>query len=151
MINIINKQRSVPLNRKELESLIGKILSIIDYEDFDIGILFTTNTTIQDYNRTYREKNKPTDILSFAYHPHKKPEERIAVITEDDKNLGDLILSPAYIKKDAQALGASFQERLTILLIHGICHLLGYDHEEDVDWELMKIEEKRILDALRQP
>lgn len=149
MITLINRTRKIPINNKWVKSTIQAILDILQYHDFDIGILLTTNRTIRYYNQTYRHKNKPTNILSFSYHPTLKPGERIAITSDEDKNLGDLILSLEYILKDAQKNGISLEDRLKILLVHGICHLLGYDHETDADWNIMRKQEALILKKLR--
>jgi probable rRNA maturation factor len=149
MITLINRTRKIPINNKWVKSTIQAILNILQYPDFDIGILLTTNRTIRHYNQTYRHKNKPTDILSFSYHPTLKPGERIITKSDEDKNLGDLILSLEYILKDAQKNGISLEDRLKILLVHGICHLLGYDHGTDADWNSMRKQEALILNKLR--
>ncbi len=148
MITLINRQRKVPLDEQWLTELITEILTILTYQDFDIGILITTNRTIQRYNETYRYKKGPTDILSFAYHPHTTPGTKIATTHEDEKNLGDLILSPEYIVHSAKNLGVTYEHRLMILTIHGICHLLGYDHETDEQYAVMQAREDSILKKL---
>lgn len=148
MITIINRQRKFPIDLKEMEQTVGKILTILKYEDFDIGILLTTNKAIRIYNRDYRQKDKPTDILSFSYHQYVTPGKRIKVREEEDKNLGDLILSIEYIDKAVKELNVSLEERLKVLLVHGICHLLGYDHETDADWRSMRAKEASILKKL---
>ncbi len=145
MITLKNRQRRFPLNLKKIERTVERILTLLKYPDFDIGILFTTNKTIQRYNKQYRHKDKPTDILSFSYH-HLTPGQRIQVTEEEDKNLGDLILSIEYI--DKHRLNRSLEDRLTVLLIHGICHLLGYDHETDRDWRSMRAKEAYLLKKL---
>jgi probable rRNA maturation factor len=150
MILIKNTQKKIPIDSAQLTHDAQKILDFLQYADFDLGILITTNATIRHYNRDYRHKDNPTDILSFSYHPNLKAGQRIHPKTPDDKNLGDLIISAERVLHDAQELGVSFQDRLRILLIHGICHLLGYDHELDADYEIMKKEEKRILHHLQK-
>ena len=148
MITIHNRQRKYTLDIKKLHTTVQQILEIINYSDFDIGILLTTNKTIRTYNLTYRSKDKPTDILSFSYHPELIPGKRIRAKSEDDKNLGDLILSIEYIDKIAKAMGVSLEERLKVLLVHGICHLLGYDHESDADYRSMRAKEAYIFRKL---
>ena len=149
MINIKNSQRSFRINVSALKKDAQKLLSFLGYQSFDLGIWLTTNKTIREYNKTYRKKDKATDILSFAYHPDLKPGQSIVVKTVEDKNLGDLIISVEYLQKDAPNWGQTFKERLRILLIHGICHLRGYDHEFDDDYEIMKAEEERMLNYLK--
>lgn len=148
MITLINRQRTISVDTEWVSTLIKELLAIVDYSAFDIGIFLTTNKTIQHYNKTYRNKKGPTDILSFSYYPHLKPGTRIHAPTEEDKNLGDIILSLEYIKKDAEKKGTTFEHRLMILLIHGICHLLGYDHETDSDWRSMRAKETHLLKKL---
>ncbi len=149
MITIKNTQRTIRLSTTRLERHAQKMLDSLGYSDFDLGIWLTTDATIRKYNRQYRGKDKPTDILSFPYHPKLKPGERILPREEEDKNLGDLIISLAYVKKDAPRWGQSFTERLDVLLAHGIAHLLGHDHEKDEDYRIMHKLEKRLLNSLK--
>lgn len=149
MIYIKNTQNKIKIDKKKIIYDIKKILNILGYDEFDISLWITTNRTIQRFNKIFRNINKPTDILSFAYHIDLKPGEKISPKDEDDKNLGDLIISAEYTKKDAEKnWNQTFEQRLQILLVHGICHLLGYDHIENKDYEIMNQKEKYILKKL---
>jgi rRNA maturation RNase YbeY len=148
MITIRNRQRKIPINMTQLKKDTQTILDALDYADYDIGIVLTTNKMMQDYNREYREKDKPTDVLSFPYHTELKAGERIKPLTDDDKNLGDLIFAPEYINDDLKNHNVTFEERLKLLLVHGICHLLGYDHISDEDYKVMHKKEKELLKKL---
>lgn len=150
MITIKNSQRSIPIQTASLTKDAQTLLDILGYSDFDLGIWITTNKTIRYYNKTYRNKDKPTDILSFSFHPDLAAGERIKPVIDDDKNLGDLIISAEYVKKEAAKLGISFEQRMKVLLVHGMCHLLGYDHENDKDYEIMKEKEKSLLEHIQQ-
>jgi probable rRNA maturation factor len=150
MITIKNTQRKVPLDIDTIRQQVQKLLDVLGYSDFEIGIWFTNDKTIREYNCHFRGKDKPTDILSFAYWPTLKPGEQIKPTTEEDHNLGDLILSAEYIQKDAEKLGVSLEERLKLLLVHGICHLLGYDHISDKDYRQMRAKEEALLKHLAQ-
>lgn len=150
MILIKNQQRKITLDVDKIEADAQQVLAALKYVDFDVGILITTNATIRKYNREYRQKDKPTDILSFPAHPELAAGKRIRVQTEDDKNLGDLIISAEYVAQAAKDLHTTLQERLQVLLVHGICHLLGYDHIEDADWRRMRAKEAFLLKKLRQ-
>lgn len=149
MILIKNQQRKIAIDLKKLKTDAQQILAALKYDDFDLGILVTTNATIRKYNRDYRHKDKPTDILSFPAHPALQAGKRIKVRSDDDKNLGDLIISAEYVVKDADKLNVTLAERLEVLLVHGICHLLGYDHIEDADWRRMRAKEAILLKKLR--
>lgn len=148
MIFIKHTQKKVAVDLKQIEKNAQTLLNELDYADFDLGIWLTTNASIRAYNKRFRNKNKPTDILSFPNHPELKAGERIQVNTEDDKNLGDIIISLEYVKADAQKLGVTFEYQMNILLVHGICHLLGYDHIEDNDYEAMHKKEQILLKTL---
>lgn len=148
MITITQSDLEQPYDDTSLKQDAQTILDALGYTDFDLGILLTDNKTIQEYNRAYRHYDKPTDILSFAYHPDLKAGEQIVVRDEEDKNLGDLIISLEYVKADAPQWQQTFEQRMRVLLVHGICHLRGYDHIEDEDYVVMYKEEDRLLQLI---
>jgi rRNA maturation RNase YbeY len=149
MINIDNKQ-TTPIDLVQLKHDAKVVLKTLGYANFDLGILIANLKDMHEYNLSYREQDKPTDILSFPYHPHLKAGERIVTEINDDKDLGDIVLCPQYILDDLARWEVSYERRLQILLVHGICHLLGYDHIEDEDYEIMKQQEELLLAALDQ-
>ena len=122
MINIRNSQRSIKIDVKKLQPKIADVLGAVGYEDFDLGIWITTDATIKKFNAYYRNKNKPTDILSFSYHD-VKPGRKIIVASDDEKNLGDLIISAHRVAIDAQKFNETFNERLIFIIIHRFCSL----------------------------
>lgn len=148
MISIKNNQRKIKIDTNKLKKDAQFILDQLGYSDFDLGILITTNKKIQEYNKQYRDKNKPTDVLSFPCHPHLKAGQKIKVTTQEDKNLGDLIFAPEYIINDLPQWETTFEKHLQRLLVHGICHLLGYDHIEDADYKIMHKKEMTLLKKL---
>ena len=145
MILIKNKIKKIKINESQIKKDVAKMLRLLNYQDFDIGILFTTNNTIQKFNKKYRKKDKATDILSFPYHTELKAGEKIKIKLSDDKNLGDIIISLEFAKKDALRLNHSLKEHLQILLAHGIAHLLGHDHQTDKEYKQMSAFEKKLL------
>ena len=149
MIVIKNTQRSYRISVTKLKKQAAAVLEFIGYKGFDLGIWLTTNKTIRTYNKQYRHKDKSTDILSFPAHPTLKAGQRIIAQNRDEKALGDLIISVEYVIKNAPQWNQTFESRMKTLLVHGICHLLGYDHEYDDDYEIMHKEETRILEFLK--
>lgn len=138
MITIKNKQRTA-LDLDLLHKQVAFLLQELKYRDFELNILITTEKQIHQFNKQYRSKDKPTDVLSFPYHqltPGKK-----VTFDNDERILGDLILAPAYIVKDAQKLGIPYEDRLRHLVVHGVLHLLGYDHILDADYKKMRRQE----------
>jgi probable rRNA maturation factor len=149
MINIKNTQRKYVLNISQIKSDVEHILHELDYSSYDIGIWFTTNNTIREYNNNYRQKDKATDILSFPYHPDLIAGKRIKAQFSEDENLGDLIISPEYVQKHAIEYNTTLEDRLRVILVHGICHLLGYDHITDSDYKKMHKLELLLLKKLQ--
>lgn len=150
MILLKNTQRKIIIDKNKFGADAQQILDLLKYSDFDLGIWITTNKTIRQYNREYRKKDKATDVLSFPYHPELKAEERIKARSSEDKNLGDIIISAEYVVLEAAKYKVTFYERLQLLLVHGICHLLGYDHIEDSDFRKMRAKEAWILKKLNK-
>lgn len=148
MITIQQTNISPAYDEKALRADAQALLDILGYGDYDLGILLTDNNNIQEYNRAYRHQDKPTDILSFPYHTELKAGESITVNSPEDKNLGDIIISLEYVQKDAPEWEQTFDQRMRVLLVHGICHLRGYDHIEDEDYMIMHKEEDRLLTML---
>ncbi|MCK5632549.1 rRNA maturation RNase YbeY, partial [bacterium] len=126
------------------------ILGLLDYHDFELNLFLTTNKTIRAYNKKFRSIDKPTDILSFPYHPDLQPGEVIIPKLPNDKHLGDIIISLEYVKEDIQKLKTTFAYRLQVLLVHGICHLIGYDHQTDAQYEQMQKIEKKLLEKITE-
>ncbi len=149
MISIKNTQRKIKIDTDKLKKDAQFILNELGYPDFDLGILITTDKKMHEYNKQYRDKDKPTDVLSFPYHPHLKAGQKIKIESEEDKNLGDLILAPEYILNDLPKWETTFEKHLQRLLVHGICHLLGYDHIEDTDYKIMHKKEMALLKKLQ--
>lgn len=150
MVNITNEDVTTKLDIQEFEKNAQSILSWMGYGDFDLGILLTNNETIQRFNHDYRSKDVPTDILSFPFHTELKAGETIEVRSEDDKNIGDLIISLEYIQDVCKEENTTINEHLRTLLCHGICHLLGYDHYTDETDKVMKEKETWLAAKLME-
>lgn len=149
MVNIHNEQEAIEVNVEGLQHQAQQILDLLDYSDYDLGILLTSNEAMREYNKKYRNKDATTDILSFPFHALKAG-LRIEPEGDDDKNLGDIIIAPEYVQKTlAKWPEKDLAERLKVLLVHGVCHLLGYDHIEDDEYKVMKEKEDWLLLRLR--
>lgn len=138
----------MPVDIDTLKKDAKKIITFLGYGTFDLGILLTDKKHMHELNKQYRGHDKPTDILSFPYHPQLYVGQKIIVQSKEDKNLGDLVLCPVYIQEDLARWDQSFEQRLKVLLVHGICHLLGYDHIKDEDYVIMHQKEAEILAIL---
>lgn len=148
MITIKNTQRSHTIDTEKVRQDAQSILDELNYSDFDLGIWFTTNKTVRTYNKEYRKKDKPTDILSFPYHTDLKPGQRIKVTEEEDKNVGDILISVEFVENLLPLYQVDLQKRISVLLVHGICHLLGYSHYDDENDRKMIAKERAIAKKL---
>ena len=144
MITIKNTQRTIKINASQIKKDAQALLNTLGYPDFDLGIWLTTNPTIRKYNRDFRHKDKATDILSFPFYPDLKPGEKISSMSDEEKNLGDLIISLEHVKADGKKMNIPFNDRMKRLLVHGICHLLAYDHMNDKDYKVMLKKEQAL-------
>jgi probable rRNA maturation factor len=107
-----------------------------------VSVLLTTDKAIRRLNRQYRRKNKATDVLSFpAYCP--------AGLKASEKIAGDLAISVDTARKQAASLGHALEIEIKVLMLHGVLHLAGYDHETD-EGEMARREE-RLRTRLQLP
>ncbi|WP_010678165.1 rRNA maturation RNase YbeY [Bacillus timonensis] len=115
-------------------------------EGTEVSITFVDNKRIQEINRDYRDKDQPTDVISFALE--EMGEGEIAIIGDDvPKVLGDIIISIPRTREQAEEYGHSFARELGFLAVHGFLHLLGYDHMTKEDEDKMFSRQKEILEA----
>ena len=127
--------------RHKLIEQAKKVLFEMDLEEAELSLVICDDAFIHPLNRDYRGKDRSTDVLSFSQR-----EGDFAFV--GDLILGDVIISLETTIRQAQERGHSMEKELTILLVHGILHLLGYDHIEDDDAEVMAAKEKDILGKL---
>lgn len=113
----------------------------------ELSVTFVDNEKIQEINREYRDKDRPTDVISFAME--EMGEGEIEIHYEDDapRMLGDIIISIQKAQEQAEEYGHSVKRELGFLALHGLLHLLGYDHENEADEKVMFDKQKEILDA----
>ena len=116
-------------------TIIEKIADFLT--DKDIELILTTNDEIQALNKTYRGIDKPTDVLSFplSQTPHAP--------------LGSIVISVEKAQEEAKELGHTIEEEIALLFLHGLLHLLGYDHETDSGQ--MRAKEKEIIEHFNLP
>ena len=112
----------------------------------ELGILITNQEQVQELNWAYRNKNEPTDVLSFYMIP-EPAQKKDAFITAPDNvlHLGEVVISYPQAVIQARENKHTVKKEITVLLIHGILHLLGYDHEKPKDEKRMKPRETAIL------
>ena len=133
------------LNQKYLNKVAEKTLKIAGFKKpVEISLVITGEKRIRSLNKKYRKIDKITDVLSFGFADglHSSAE------TMEPTCLGEIFICYPQVVKQAKQKKHSVRKELAILLIHGILHLLGYDHRRDYKDSEMKDLEEKILDAL---
>jgi probable rRNA maturation factor len=130
---ILNRQRTARLARRQLERFLRRAGDELGIEGAEVTICFVSDAEIARMNEAFRGKKGPTDVLSFPATEKRKP-LRIARLRGEflqNKYLGDIAISPAMAQRNARAYGRTLGNEIRILMLHGVLHLLGYDHETD--------------------
>jgi probable rRNA maturation factor len=133
---ILNRQRTVRVARPPLEAFLARVREQLRLNGAEITVCLVSDPAIAHMNETYRHKKGPTDVLSFpsregeaAAAPKRVKRETAAV--DDSHFLGDIAISPATARRNAKKFRRTLPSELQILILHGVLHLLGYDHETD--------------------
>ena len=116
-----------------------------------VGLIITDDDGIRELNRRHRGIDSPTDVLSFPLQEYENPEVPRVLFPQppgEPLSLGDVVISYPRAVEQAQEYGHSLDRELAFLLVHGILHLLGYDHEDPAQARQMRQEEERVLQGL---
>nr|WP_312203282.1 rRNA maturation RNase YbeY [Anaerospora hongkongensis] len=114
-------------------------------ENNEVSLVFCDDAYIQNLNRDYRGKDQPTDVLSFALNEGEEPE---IVDGPVQVLLGDIIISLETAARQAEEYNHSLEREVAYLTVHGMLHLLGYDHMTEEDKAEMRLEEEHVLSLL---
>ncbi|MGE7623312.1 rRNA maturation RNase YbeY [Viridibacillus sp. NPDC096237] len=130
-----------------VEKLLQHAATVEHIEDeTELSVTFVTNEAIHVINRQYRQKDAPTDVISFALE--EMGEGEVEIIAEGmPRILGDIIISIDRTQEQADEYGHSFERELGFLAVHGFLHLLGYDHMEPEDEKVMFGKQDEILES----
>jgi probable rRNA maturation factor len=131
-VDILMDNRSAePLDAEKIESLAAFVLSWEHApENLELSISYVDSAEIRELNKTYRGVDAPTDVLSFEC---------------DDIILGDVVICPAVAREHAEDFDSTFEHEMALMLTHGILHLLGYDHLDDEEAEVMETRENALV------
>lgn len=127
----------------EVEDLCEKALTSVssqmeDTKSAEVCVVFASDAEVQTLNRTFRGKDKPTNVLSF-------PADEDEAIPGEEPSLGDIVLALETVSREAQDQAKTMDDHVSHLVVHGILHLLGYDHENERDAGQMEDLERKIL------
>ena len=132
---ILNQQREVRVARRPLESFLRRVQRELGLHQSDVTICLITDKTMAQLNQNFRKKKGPTDVLSFPavvrQRPGRLPRKSRTTNSAKRAYLGDIAISPATAQRYAKNNGRHLSSELRVLILHGVLHLLGYDHETD--------------------
>jgi probable rRNA maturation factor len=129
---IENRQRRVRLPLRAMERFLLRINRELGLRQGAAFVRFVNDAEMKRLNQTFRRKAKTTDVLSFPTEVRTRPRVlRMRAKQLQGKFLGDIAISPTVARRNAKAFGRSMAEEICILMLHGVLHLLGYDHETD--------------------
>jgi probable rRNA maturation factor len=113
---------------------------------YEVSLVFTGSEAVRQLNRDYRGVDEPTDVLAFYMLPQKEADSSFALPPDGVTRLGEVIISYPQAVEQAKEQGHATEKELALLIIHGILHLLDYDHEEPEEEAEMKTREKELLE-----
>ena len=124
-----------------IEKVVNKALEKEKIKKASCSIIIVDNDYIHKLNKEYRGINRPTDVISFALE-----DDKTMVIPDEIRLLGDIYISIDKAKEQAKEYGHSLERELCFLAVHGIYHLLGYDHEKEEAAEIMFKKQEEVLE-----
>jgi len=144
MIVIQNEDSDSRIDEQNLQVILDSVLTKIDRSDHEAVFSFVSPEEIHQLNKDYRSQDKPTNVLSFE---NESPDE-VGL-----KLLGDVIICTDIVENESIEQNKTFSDHLTHIAIHGLLHLVGYDHIDDKDAETMEEFEIELLDSfgIRDP
>lgn len=128
------------VDRRTMKRRAEKMLAWLEKEDAELSVAFVDDAIIHELNRDYRDKDKPTDVLAFAMSEGELG--HLAGLV-----LGDVIISVPTARRQAKAAKKSILAECTMLLAHGLLHLLGWDHDTAAKDRAMRVETERLIAA----
>jgi len=172
---IKNTQKTINIDAQKIEQQVNEIKKILNVADFDVDVWFCSERKIRELNDEWRGKRKSTDVLSFPACDFTAPGKIVNdPMFEHLKHLGDIAIAPLYVQRQcikdsklydknreeylaetdagvSKAMSTVFDvnKRISYLIIHGMIHLLGYDHETEKQWKQMTNKENEVLDKIK--
>jgi len=141
---ILNRQRRIPLAVKPLARFCERVRRVLRFPEESVTVCFVSDPAIARLNREFRAKREPTDVLSF---PARRTKARWARSVRRKREvrpgdyIGDIVISPETARRYARRCSRGLASELRVLILHGMIHLAGYDHETDAG-EMVRLERR---------
>lgn len=144
-IRIENQQKRIKISKRPIRTAVSRLMKLVNCDDKEISITLVDDASIQRINKRYLSKDRPTNVISFSLQ-----EGEFGGINPE--MLGDIIISVDTAERDADRGFFTFNEEILFLIIHGLLHLLGYNHENTTEANIrrMRRKEKELFRLLTQ-
>jgi probable rRNA maturation factor len=156
MIHYRNAVRNSGVDGRALKVVAQRLLVALGERESSLSLTLVDDDAIREINSEHRGQNKPTDVLSFpAFEPsvmlglanHDGPFDRLGV-TKGERMLGDVVISIDTARRQAADYDASLRDELHRLLVHGIAHVMGHDHQQPQERAAMRSLERKLAAAI---
>ncbi len=138
--NIVTNLTNYQINEKDIINVSNITFKVLDINNPVFNVVLVDEEKIREINRIYRKKDSVTDVISFAF------EESDKINIDDIRFLGEIYICVKRAEEQAKEYGHSFKREICYLTVHGLLHLLGYDHIKEEDKAVMRQMEERILE-----
>ena len=132
MIEVVNRQRKLPLDNERWQKFVEKAWKVIPTKAAGVTVAFVSDRAMRELNRLWRHKQGTTDVLSF-------PVEQDEFEKAEGSSLGDVVISVEQAARQAKENGLTLDQEIAQLILHGLIHLCGYDHSTD-EGEMNRLE-----------
>ena len=138
-----------PLDQEPLRDIAVAVLREEGFPaDTEVAIVLVGPQEMADYNERFMSRQGPTDVLAFPLEEFEPGRPPVAEPNGPPLNIGDVFICPTAVKENCEALGVAFGDEMALMVVHGLLHLLGYDHVLDDDAERMELHERRLLELV---
>lgn len=135
-----------PLDTEPLRSIAAGVLEEEGFPpETEVAVVLVGPKEMADYNERFMNRRGPTDVLAFPLEEFQPGRPPVAEPNGPPLNLGDVFVCPFVVRDNSEAAGVAFEDEMALMVVHGLLHLLGYDHTRDEDAERMELRERRLL------
>ncbi|HQM44436.1 MAG: rRNA maturation RNase YbeY [Syntrophaceae bacterium] len=144
-IQIENRQKRVKIEKRKIRQDVTKLMKLLNCADMEVSISLVSDEEIQRINQQYLFKDRPTNVISFSLQEGEYGGVNPRV-------LGDIVISVDTALRDAEKGSLTFENEITFLIIHGLLHLMGYNHENTsrANARKMKMKENELFELMTQ-
>jgi probable rRNA maturation factor len=116
----------------------------------EVAVVLVGPKEMADYNERFMNRRGPTDVLAFPLEEFRPGRPPVTEPNGPPLNLGDVFICPSVVRDNSEAAGVAFDDEMALMVVHGLLHLLGYDHTRDEDAERMELRERRLLELVKK-